>query len=89
MILLRGLIASASKLSTIHGVKGYDAMIVFLVGVDQFEESAEDRAAFYVGATRSKLALYLTGIQKEYGLLHEAREVLGIIGAKSASAGAR
>lgn len=63
-------------ISTIHGAKGYDAMMVFLIGVDQFDDTPEDRAAFYVGATRSKLALYLTGIERKFSLLHEARSAL-------------
>lgn len=66
-------------ISTIHGAKGYDAMVVFLVGVDQFSEAEQDRAAFYVGATRSKFALYLSGVERESGLLNEANAVLKCI----------
>ncbi len=65
--------------STIHGVKGYDANIVFLAGVNELnaenmfnydEEQkqrceAEARAVFYVGATRAKYLLYISGIKAE------------------------
>jgi len=63
-------------LSTIHGAKGYDAMVIFLIGVDLFEDTPQDRAAFYVGATRSKLALYLTGIEKKGKFLNEVKAIL-------------
>lgn len=49
-------------LSTVHGAKGYDAPIVFFVGADLFDTSALGRAAFYVGATRAKAMLYLSGV---------------------------
>lgn len=62
--------------STVHGAKGYDAMVVFMIGVDHFSDSPEGRATFYVGATRSKLALYLTGVEAEDSLLDEAQAVL-------------
>jgi superfamily I DNA and RNA helicase len=73
-------------ISTIHGAKGYDAMVVFLVGVDQFDDEPKDRAIFYVGATRSKLALYLTGTHQDNSLLQEAAANLNIrVPVKSAS----
>jgi len=49
--------------STIASAKGYDAPIVFLLGADQLEGSIHDRAAFYVGATRAKLRLIITGVE--------------------------
>lgn len=64
-------------LSTITNAKGYDSPVVFLMGLDSFESArASDRPLFYVGATRAKHRLYLTG--KKYGsdnLLAEASEV--------------
>jgi len=61
-------------LSTVHGAKGYDAYVVFLAGVDLFHSDAAGRATFYVGATRAKLRLYLTGLDS--GLLAEAERVI-------------
>jgi hypothetical protein len=58
--------------STIKSAKGYDAAIVLLVGMDQLGTDPEDRAIFYVGATRAKLHLVVTGIRKsEPSLLNE------------------
>ncbi len=48
-------------LSTIATAKGYDAPVVFLAGVDCFETTERDRALFYVGATRAKHVLYVSG----------------------------
>jgi hypothetical protein len=62
-------------LSTTKGAKGYDAFVVFLVGADQFEKSREGRASFYVGSTRAKLMLYVTGRNKPGSLLNEAADV--------------
>lgn len=62
-------------ISTVNGAKGYDAPIVFLVGTDRFDTGKEGRAAFYVGATRSKLRLYITGAGKGPTLLQEALKV--------------
>ena len=50
-------------LSTVHGAKGYDAYVVFLAGVDLFNEDEAGRASFYVGATRAKLTLYISGLK--------------------------
>ena len=49
--------------STIASAKGYDAAVVFLLGVDQLRsDRKEDRALFYVGATRSKYHLIVSGV---------------------------
>lgn len=61
-------------LSTVHGAKGYDAYIVFLAGADLFGPDETGRASFYVGATRAKLVLYVTGLNS--GLLAETRRVI-------------
>lgn len=61
--------------STVYGVKGYDAPIVFVVGTDRFAYTTEGRAAFYVAATRAKLFLYVTGVAKRDSLLTEAKAV--------------
>jgi serine/threonine protein kinase len=61
--------------STIHSAKGYDAWVVFLLGVDQYDSDVEGRAMFYVGATRPKLLLYVSGVARSSGLLKEARQV--------------
>lgn len=48
--------------STIASAKGYDAPIVFLMGVDGLATDTRGRASFYVGATRAKLSLTVTGV---------------------------
>jgi superfamily I DNA and RNA helicase len=62
-------------LSTVHGAKGYDAYVVFLAGADLFREDEAGRASFYVGATRAKLALHVTGLKS--AVLTEAQQVIG------------
>jgi superfamily I DNA and RNA helicase len=59
-------------ISTTKGAKGYDAHIVFLVGADLFKTDEEGRASFYVGSTRSKLVLCVTGVQASENLLSES-----------------
>ena len=59
-------------LSTVHGAKGYDAPIVFMVGTDAFHTDTDGRAAFYVGATRAKLILRVSGCARPGSLLAEA-----------------
>lgn len=61
-------------MSTVHGVKGYDAHVVFLAGVDGFREDEAGRASFYVGATRAKLMLYISGLKAR--LLTEVQQVI-------------
>lgn len=51
--------------STIASAKGYDAPVVFLLGVDDLATDTKGRASFYVGATRSKLSLTVTGMVRE------------------------
>jgi hypothetical protein len=65
--------------STVYGVKGYDAPIVFVLGADRFAYSTEGRAAFYVAATRAKLLLYVSGVAKRDSLLTEAKSVVRIL----------
>lgn len=62
-------------ISTTHGAKGYDAYVVFLVGVDLFDLNERDRASFYVGATRAKMVLYVSGVQRSPSLLEEAHKI--------------
>ena len=58
--------------STIASAKGYDAPVVFVLGVDEIGTETQDRAGFYVGATRAKLHLVVTGMRKvEPSLLDE------------------
>jgi superfamily I DNA and RNA helicase len=60
-------------ISTIASAKGYDAPIVFLLGVDELATDTKGRASFYVGATRAKLILNLSGMRRsERSLLDEA-----------------
>jgi superfamily I DNA and RNA helicase len=62
-------------ISTTKSAKGYDAPIVFLAGVDDFTLENADRASFYVGATRAKRLLYVTGLDKPDTLITEAEKV--------------
>lgn len=62
-------------ISTTKGAKGYDAPIVFLVGADQFENNREGRASFYVGATRAKMLLFVSGLNIDLSLVQEAYQV--------------
>ncbi|RME46938.1 MAG: hypothetical protein D6791_07055 [Chloroflexi bacterium] len=67
-------------LSTVHGAKGYDAPIVFLCGADRFDVERQGRAGFYVGATRAKMLLFVTGVRREEPtLLDEALSVVKIL----------
>jgi hypothetical protein len=51
--------------STIASAKGYDAPIVFLLGTDRLDVDARGRAQFYVGATRARHLLYITGTKED------------------------
>lgn len=62
-------------LATVEAAKGYDSPVVFLMGVDLFGESAEARARFYVGATRAKMHLFVTGIRGKGGFAEEAEAI--------------
>ena len=61
-------------LSTVHGAKGYDAYVVFLAGADLFRDDEAGRASFYVGATRAKLVLHVTGLKST--ILTETQQVI-------------
>lgn len=62
--------------STIASAKGYDAYIVFLGGIDTFDPANnKDRAMFYVGATRAKLLLYLSGLEDPHSLVPEVERI--------------
>lgn len=59
-------------ISTIASAKGYDAPIVFLLGADELETNPQGRASFYVGASRAKFLLYVSGVKvAKPGLLDE------------------
>ena len=66
--------------STTNSAKGYDAHIVFLLAADEYSLEPEARASFYVGATRAKLLLYVTGKDGNETLLQEAKKLLGMFG---------
>jgi superfamily I DNA and RNA helicase len=51
-------------LSTIASAKGYDAPVVFLLGADELATDPQGRASFYVGATRAKLTLCVSGVKQ-------------------------
>lgn len=69
------LVPGALTLATIHSSKGYDAPIVFLIDADQLPTDVTGRALFYVGATRAKRYLIVTGVKTAGSLLDEAAAV--------------
>ena len=73
-------------MSTVHSAKGYDAAIVIVVGVDQFDTTVEGRALFYVAATRARHLLILTssGAEPRRG---DERSLLGEVYAVARSLG--
>ncbi len=66
-------------LATTRSAKGYDAPVVFLVATNTWDGSAKSRASFYVGATRAKHMLYLTGTDRHNSLLFEAENVQRVL----------
>jgi superfamily I DNA and RNA helicase len=66
-------------ISTTHGAKGYDAQIVFVAGTDLFDLENEGRASFYVGATRAKMMLYVTGLNGPGNLIAEAEAISTVL----------
>ena len=64
-------------LSTLHGVKGMEFDVVFLINVNEGEmphkkavkgaQTEEERRLFYVGITRARGQLYLFYVEKLYG----------------------
>ena len=70
--------------STIASAKGYDAPVVFMLGVDHLRvDRTEDRALFYVGTTRAKLHLVASGVrQATETLLDEAEKAAKILAGK-------
>lgn len=69
----------AVTISTVHGAKGYDAPVVFVAGVDRFDDNNAGRAAFYVATTRAKLILHLSGLDRPGSLLDEALSVSQVL----------
>lgn len=64
--------------STIASAKGYDAPVVFVLGADLLPPDDEGRALFYVAATRAKLELRVSGVEREEaGLLGEIVRTAG------------
>lgn len=69
----------ALTIGSVKSVKGYDCPIVFLTEADEYTTKSEDRASFYVAATRSKLCLYVTGMRKPGSLAEEAEMVAAML----------
>jgi superfamily I DNA and RNA helicase len=66
-------------ISTTRGAKGYDSGVVFLIGVDNFAGDNVGRASFYVGCTRARAALYVSGIiTGQDTLLSECLRIWGL-----------
>src|SRR5690606_23093277 len=66
------IVSEQLTLSTIYAAKGYDAPIVFLVDIDQLEANVLGRVLFYVGVTRAKRYLVVTGLDLPNTLMREA-----------------
>ena len=58
-------------------LKGYEAPVVFLMAADTFGADPRGRASFYVGATRDKQLLYVSGVRSaiDPSLLEESLDV--------------
>ena len=59
-------------MSTIYAAKGYDAPIVVMLDTDMIPNTVLGRAQFYVGVTRAKRYLLVTGINLPNTLMREA-----------------
>jgi superfamily I DNA/RNA helicase len=66
-------------ISTIASAKGYDAPIVLLIDTDDLPASTAGRALFYVGATRARRYLVVTGVKSAGSLLDEAVSVSSLL----------
>lgn len=66
-------VTGALTLATIAAAKGYDVPFVILMDADQLPASVTGRATFYVGATRAKRYLVITGVKTPDSLLSEAQ----------------
>jgi hypothetical protein len=54
--------------------------VVFLLGIDELETDTKDRASFYVGATRAKLHLTVSGVKRgKPTLLDEAMKANSVL----------
>jgi superfamily I DNA/RNA helicase len=62
-------------MTTVDSAKGYDCPIVILAGADLFWTDKEGRASFYVGATRAKTVLFVTGVKGGDTLADKAKTV--------------
>jgi len=69
------LIPGQLTFATVYVAKGYDVPIVFLIDADQIETSVTGRALFYVGVTRAKRYLMVTGVKTPDSLLSEAQVI--------------
>jgi superfamily I DNA and RNA helicase len=65
--------------TTTRSAKGYDGYVVFVVGTDVFPMTHQGRASFYVGCTRARLRLYVSGIDGQGTLLEEAKRVSQVL----------
>jgi hypothetical protein len=72
-------------LATVEAAKGYDSPVVFLMGVDLFGDNVEARARFYVGATRAKMHLFVSGIRSKGGFAEETEAVSKLLATREPS----
>ncbi|MCM1179843.1 MAG: type I restriction enzyme HsdR N-terminal domain-containing protein, partial [Clostridium sp.] len=72
--------ADKVKLFTLHSIKGLEASVVFIVGVNKGilpfsqEELDVERKLLYVGMTRAKELLYMTSSRKESVFITEIKQ---------------
>jgi len=64
--------------TTTCSAKGYDGYVVF-VGADVFPMTHQGRASFYVGCTRARQRLYVSGIDGPGTLFEEAKKVSQVL----------
>ena len=74
-------------IGTLQSLKGQDASFVFLMGADLFALTPEHRAAFYVGATRAKTQVFVSGVEGKDSLADEAADVLHLLASAMISTG--
>lgn len=66
------LVPGQLTLATLYNAKGHDAPVVFMLDTDHLETGVLGRVAFYVGVTRAKRYLFVSGLDTPQTLLQEA-----------------
>jgi superfamily I DNA and RNA helicase len=74
-------------ITTTRSAKGYDSYVVFVAMADRFPLTPPGRASFYVGCSRARLMLYVTGVGGDGTLVEEAGRVVKALEAAGQEAG--